>query len=440
MRMALRRTVWLVPLALLVTSCGSCERKPKRTPGAPGAGFAERSGRLATIPQGHEMGDGVFSSDGRHVAYVATKDGRSYALLDEKASQPYDAVRDLTLLPGQGGLAFVARKGGKELVVVNGEESAGYDGVGKLQPTPDGKVVHSALRDGRWLVVAGKREVAAPGGSDPSPLLGAGGKRLAYVEQHADTGKSNLRACASDLTGCVSGSAYDALTSPSVDPRGARLAVIATRDGKQAVATMDLERPDLTEAAATWFDEVLFFALSDDGRHIAFLASRGGRRFLVRESTEIPFPEGGSPLELVVSRSGRALLTAVVDNQVVALLDGKQLGSAQQGVYFPVFSPDGRLPALVAGDATNALVVNGLEGPAFDKVVTPRFTPDGSRVVYRARQDGQRFVVVADAQARTIRQHPRYQAVFEVQMAPDGKSVGYGVRTGQELWWKVEPL
>jgi ribosomal protein L21E len=85
-------------------------------------------------------------------------------------------------------------------------------------------------------------------------------------------------------------------------------------------------------------------------------------------------------------------------------------------------------------------VVSDGEGPWFDKVVTPRFTQDGKRIVYRARSDGQRFVVVADPAARTIREHPRYAGVFDVVFPPDGRSLGYGVAVGQELWWKVVRL
>jgi hypothetical protein len=43
-------------------------------------------------------------------------------------------------------------------------------------------------------------------------------------------------------------------------------------------------------------------------------------------------------------------------------------------------------------------------------------------------------------QGRTIREHPHYEAVWDVVFSPDGKSVGYGVKIGQELWWKVEEL
>lgn len=32
------------------------------------------------------------------------------------------------------------------------------------------------------------------------------------------------------------------------------------------------------------------------------------------------------------------------------------------------------------------------------------------------------------------------EAVWDVSFSPDGKLVGYGVRAGQEFWWKVERI
>ncbi len=48
--------------------------------------------------------------------------------------------------------------------------------------------------------------------------------------------------------------------------------------------------------------------------------------------------------------------------------------------------------------------------------------------------------MVADANGKTISQHPAYEQVFPVTFTSDGKSVAYGVKDGQKLIWKVEKL
>ena len=68
------------------------------------------------------------------------------------------------------------------------------------------------------------------------------------------------------------------------------------------------------------------------------------------------------------------------------------------------------------------------------------FSPDGKFIVYRARKAGKRFVVVADTNGKTIRRHPSYEQVFQPVFTDDGKSVAYGVKDGNELWWKVEKM
>ena len=62
-------------------------------------------------------------------------------------------------------------------------------------------------------------------------------------------------------------------------------------------------------------------------------------------------------------------------------------------------------------------------------------------MAYRARKGGKRFVVTADAKdGRIIRQHPPYEQVFQPVFTANGKAIGYGVKDGNKLIWKVEPL
>ena len=90
------------------------------------------------------------------------------------------------------------------------------------------------------------------------------------------------------------------------------------------------------------------------------------------------------------------------------------------------------------GGATWFAVLDGKEGPPFDRVVTPVFSPDGRFLAYRARKDGRRFVVVADTRGGGLSVHPAYDQVFPVRFAADGKSIAYGAKDGAKAGWKVE--
>ena len=105
------------------------------------------------------------------------------------------------------------------------------------------------------------------------------------------------------------------------------------------------------------------------------------------------------------------------------------------------YSKDGSYAYAARNGKNWFIVVNGTEGPAFDRAIEPLFSPDCRYVVYRARKGGKRFVVVADAKdGRIIRQHQSYEQVFQPVFTATGMAIGYGVKDGNKLFWKVEPL
>jgi hypothetical protein len=78
------------------------------------------------------------------------------------------------------------------------------------------------------------------------------------------------------------------------------------------------------------------------------------------------------------------------------VVDGKQ-GKAYAQVTGDsvVFSADKKSMAYIAGDGSkNFVVLNGMEGPAFDQVADLRFSPAGSVLAYRARRGLEHFVLV----------------------------------------------
>jgi hypothetical protein len=448
------RTTWTLAL-LLLAGAAACDGCPGRkagappgaqagggaTAGAPGAVAFAPQALLTTIPPGYGLSLASFSADGRHVGFVAAKDGAAYAFLDSTRYGPYDDVRALVLPRDRPGLAFIARREGSDLVVADGVEGARYEAIEGLRLAPDGRAVYAARKDGAWRVVVGAREAVVPGAEPPAPVLSLDGRRVVYADQRPDGGKRSVRSCSLDLADCASGAEFDELGWPHDVLTGRLLACAAARDGQATVVTVDLAAPGLVERTHGWFDAVAHSAVAEGSEHLVFLARRGEGHLLVKDGVELPLPYLESPLDLVASPAGQALLTAILDGKVQLFVDGRPAGKGHEGVYFPTLSPDGSNHAFVAERGPkNALVLKDGEGPLLDRVVTPRFTPDGTKIVYRARRDGQRFVVVADAHGKTLREQPQYDAVFDVAFSPDGGSIGYGVQAGSDLWWKVEKL
>lgn len=442
---SVRRTRGALSAALLALASAGCERACGRKPAATtpaGEGFLAESRRLAVIPEGVEMADGAFSPDGRSVAFVApNREGKAQVFQEGKPGRPYEGVASVAFLPGGKGIVFAGSRGGKAVVVSGGAEGAELDGLGTILASPDGRVVYSGQRGGTWHVFSGARDVAAGNVADPVPWVSGDGRRLLYLEQRGNPGPALLHACSLDLTGCASGPTYDAIEQLVANSTATLLAFVATRGDRSTAVVVDPSKPGFSSVEAGWYDAATNPALAPTGE-LAFLARRGEQQLLVAAGKELPLPFSESPLELAVGPAGHTLFTTVSGNQVVAFADGKRLNATMTGAFYPVLSADGAHHAFVAeveGDRSR-VVVDGKEGPLYDKVVGPRFSPDGARLVYRARRDGKRFVVVADTTGKVLREHPPCEAVFDFRFSPDGKSVGYGVRKGRELWWMVEPL
>lgn len=425
-------------LLLLLIAGTACDKTPANSFQS---AFNTKSAKLAVAPEGYEMGEKYFSPDGRHVAMLASKAGQSFVILDSEINGGYAAINDQLFSKYRDDFAFVATEGNKQRVVANGKAGKAFDGIGRPVFTPDGRVIYDAKAGGKWLIVAGERESAPFDSSNPTPILSGDGKRLAYTEQSGATRKIFLRLCSSELSGCANGAEYDAIGELAADSTRTRLCYTVTQNGKKAVVTVDLKQPGLIEKTGPWYDEVLAAKLSEKGEHLAYLARRGKSTILIQDGVEVPVNPVETVFDLVVANNGRTLYTAMLKEKVAAFIDGKQAEKVYDEINGASFSPDGALHAYAATSGQKSfLVVNGVEGPKYDKVVSPRFAPDGSRLVYRARTAGERFAVIADPKGKTIKEHPHYEAVWDLAFSPDGKSVGYGVKMGQELWWKVEKL
>jgi len=397
--------------------------------------------KLAVVPDNVEASEIVFSHDGRRVAIAAVKDGASVVLLDGNYSAPYQGVRDLLFGKKNATFIFIANSNGKESLVINGVAGKLYDSIGKCLIMPNGRVLYAARSNDKWVIISGADESEPLVSNNMNLELSDSTGRFVYTELNPTTNKSHLRICSNDLKGCSNSADYDAISGMMLDSAGTRLAYLVSNSKKTAFVSVDMTKPGVYEAIGDWHDEVSIIALSEDATHYAYLAKNGSQNFLVIDGKRSAVSTVGIPLQMVVSNAGHAIYLAVHGSNVVAYLDGKRIGREYNSIDSPSFSPDGAHYALIVEqDEQDRIIVDGVEKALFEKIVDARFSRDSSTLAYRARQNGSRFVVAADALGRKLKKFPNYEAVWGYEYLPDGKSVGYGVKVGKELWWMVEKL
>jgi len=432
-----------IAIAITVTSAmlvaSSCDRTPARQEKAT---VNPQSTLLATIPAVHDAEEFYFSEDGRRLAYTNKQEGKVSLVLDGKESERHTNISRVVFSPDCRTVAFKATDQGQQTIVINGKAEKPYEGIGTLQFAPDGRVVYEAMRNKQWVQVVGKRESPAFDMPFEMPMISPDGTRMAYIEQHFDTKKSNLIVCNLEMKKRIKGKDYDAIARIKASKNNSRFAYIVAKNGKQAVVSAGF--PDtavLSETEGPVFDQILTLDISDDGAHLAYLARRDKTVLLVKNGVELPFPDHEMRSQTLIAKNGRAFNAAVTRGRFSPIMDGKNQGDSYDGIKDPVLSADGSQFAFVArnGDK-HFIVINNSSGPQYDMVVSPLFSPDGSRLIYRARQDGKRFVVVADSKGATVEQQADYDTVWQPVITGDGKSIQYSCKNGKELRWKCEPM
>ena len=450
-------------LALSGCRCG----KPEPVRGAPppvaAAAVADKPAVLATLP-GEEAaradssptGPGPhvakaapefefhFSELGGGVAWAAEKGSGFQVVHNGKAGKVHAAVGSIALSPDGRRCAHAAQVGETWRMVVDGTEGQGFAEVQSPVFSPDGAhLAYQAKVGERWhLVVDGTMNEGTR-----TRFLGqefsGDSARIAFIDEADDQGFGRL--VVSDLA-FKAPVIVDGKSSELVVNAGRTRGAVASASGgagQAQLVSFTFERP-AEPVRGPKFEALSQLAFGPDGRSIAYLGERAGQSFMVLDGKEEVLPPGQYFGPLAIRPDGNAVGIFLLEGEAVRLHQSFLPGGAGQvapgGGDGLTYSSGGASAYATSRAGKHFVVVEGREGPTFDRVVSPRFTPDGRLVVYRARQDGKRFVVVADLAGKTIRQHPSYEQVFPVQFTADGRAVAYGVKDGLRLRWVVEPL
>jgi len=385
-----------------------------------------------------------FNRSGTGVVYIAKTDNALSAVHNGKAGKSYKNIFNVRISPDGSRVAYVVELDGKYSLVIDGEEGPLYDDIGSPVFSPDSRHIAYKVQSGDQLHIAVDRMMNGTGykAFNGAPLFTADSQKIAYAEGAEENRQARL--VVSDLkfeNRTILESCGDQLVT-SVD--SSRIAAVCEEKGKRKVIELafdKLQKP--TEGPL--YDNITHLTFAGSGTALSYVAERGGAAYLVMNAREEQLPHA-VPLSDPVVRpdlQGAAIILGSDKNVYLhQVFHGEKIKEiSYEMIEDLAYNGDGSSLAYAAFKNNKwRIVVNGSEGPEFDRVVGPRFSPDGRLLIYRARQDGKRFVVIAAASGRNIRPQQRYELVYPPVFTADGTSVAYGVKDGRELWWKVEKL
>ena len=407
-------------VAVLATLAWVAVAQRRQTPTVPG---------LQEIELGHVPVLRFWNGEERAVDklgwhYAQTVQGRGgwRVWLEGYTGPAYTLAGSVAFSSDGGHVAYGARRGDDRFVVVDGREGPRY----RVAGPP------ALSADGRHLALQAAEEAGGEGF----------GQEFVVMDGHE-------------------GSRYATVGNLVLSEEGQHLAYVASRGSYQVGKATDETMKECVVVdgrEGPQYDYIVSrsLALSSDGRHVAYLATKHEgatrRQFVVLDGQEGPqYDYCNDTSMLAMSSTGqRVAYEAWKGEKCVVVVDGQEGPeydevdeAAPDGVTHsrlgPVFSVDGKRLAYMACKGRQAeakwfAVVDGREEPSYRRTWAPRFSMDGRHVAYSAEapygDTGPREFVMVDGQPG-----PRYSRVKIAAFSLDGKHVAYAAKKGDD--WLV---
>ncbi len=429
---------------------------------------------LATIPDGVIAKDVTFYKDGRLVAYRALANGKTHVQINAIKHPDYPGIADGLQWTNDGRIAYRASNGSQWFVVVGGTPGPAAQSVGMPVFSADGKKV--AYEGSRGVgaatdITSATVYVNGAKGADfaacGKPAWSADGSVWAHTVRIGKPGIAGVRGFYTNEAMVVNGKVGTEclhVSLPYFAPKGHALAYKMHTD---AGWTMNLDGK-----AHETYDDMGAAVFSDDGKHMAYQATKAGKHFMVvdgKKGAEYamlndPFwsPDNKTLVYVVKEKPGEG----------ETIIYGDRKTETYGRIYPPVFSPDGQHMAYGARSTNGKymVVLDDKQGPAefeaigtivispdgkhtafagqwqfrwtcaidsgrsslHDFTSTPVWSADSKKVAYAGQDQGKWFVEA------NYRRGDDYDEVLTLpNFSADGKKCAYGVRRGPDLLWKV---
>jgi hypothetical protein len=116
----------------------------------------------------------------------------------------------------------------------------------------------------------------------------------------------------------------------------------------------------------------------------------------------------------------------------IVVVDGQEWRPVERLVQTNdlLFSPDSRRLAVICGEGElSFLMVDGTNGPSYQALGAPKFSPDGQRLAYVATPRAGKHILVVDGKASVV-----YDGMSDPVFSPDGKHVAcVCARAGKQM-------
>lgn len=401
-----------------------------------------------TRPQGVHDSLVEVATGGIGFAYIESVSKGFRVVHNGRAGKPYQLVGDLTISKDGTRVAYVAHINDKfKSIIVDGVGGALFTDIGMPQFSPDGKhlVYTVTLNNEERIVIDNKVHHNYQVVQDM--LISPDSRYIAFTATAPVSGQKQF--IVSDLL-LQDRKVFESCGEEFVGSEDrSRIAVVCSEGRSRTIKILDFKsRLVVTTLEVPAAGSIVHKRFAADNRSFVYTTMTDDyQRFVHYNGRTEKIPKGDEimtgPLVLTEPERVGTIIGNAFDVRFHTAFQ-KSGNTEKHYGYVSDFiaSADGRHHAYVAikagGEERMRIVIDGNEGPLYDKIVSPVFAPDGRFLVFRARQGGKRFLVVSDLKGKVVRQHKEYSMVFQPVFSADGTSVAYGVVDGTDVWWKVE--